>query len=132
MSKKRISTDKLAAEIEDAVVKYRDLTIAQMREATEYTASWLADEINWRAGQSFGGRKYCKSWHARKDPDTNKRTGYAMIVYSNKNGYRLAHLLEKGHKTVNGGFVSGVEHIAPAADEAVDVYIGFIKSKLMR
>lgn len=30
----------------------------------------------------------------------------------------LAHLLEKGHATIGGGFVGGREHIAPAADEA--------------
>lgn len=38
----------------------------------------------------------------------------------------LAHLLEKGHASIGGGFVPAYEHISPAADEAFDDFERFL------
>lgn len=42
----------------------------------------------------------------------------------------LAHLLEKGHASIGGGFVSGREHIAPAADEAFDNFEKYLEEAI--
>lgn len=42
----------------------------------------------------------------------------------------LAHLLEKGHATIGGGFVAGREHIAPAADDAFDKFETFLSEAI--
>lgn len=42
----------------------------------------------------------------------------------------LAHLLEKGHASIGGGFVAGREHIAPAADDAFDNFEMFLEQAI--
>lgn len=42
----------------------------------------------------------------------------------------LAHLLEKGHASIGGGFVAGREHIAPAADDTFDKFESFIEQAI--
>ena len=56
--------------------------------------------------------EYAKSWTVTKTKET--ANGMSVVVRS-RNKYQIAHLLENGHAKRNGGRVSAVPHIAPAA-----------------
>jgi Bacteriophage HK97-gp10, putative tail-component len=46
---------------------------------------------------------------------TRKKTPNGWVIH-NKTEYRLAHLLEHGHATVDGGRVPGTPHIRPVEE----------------
>lgn len=58
--------------------------------------------------------KYSKGWRQKVE---SERLGATLTVY-NATSYQLTHLLENGHASRNGGFVSGRPHIKPAQDKA--------------
>ena len=130
MTGKKINIDQLSMEIADIFDNYKDLTLEQVKSAVTKTAKETAKKINQNAAATFGGDKYKKSWRYKRDPDLKGRWKYSMVVYSSNGGYRIAHLLEKGHAKRNGGRVEGRPHIAPAADEAKDILIDAIYQEM--
>lgn len=58
--------------------------------------------------------KYAKGWKQKVETE---RIGSKLTVY-NSTSYQLTHLLENGHASRSGGFVSGRPHIKPAQDKA--------------
>ena len=61
-------------------------------------------------------RKYARTW--KMIAETNRLGSYTVTIVNEKN-WRLTHLLENGHHTRNGKFVSGTPHIAPAEEQAI-------------
>ena len=72
-----------------------------------------------KAGSPVGkGRKagkYRKGWAVRTEEE---RLSAESIVH-NRTDYQLAHLLEKGHATRNGGRTKAIPHIEPAEQKAI-------------
>ena len=59
--------------------------------------------------------KSAKSW-------ANKKDGGAYVIHSKAPHYRLAHLLEHGHKTRNGGRTRAFNYIAPVEKDAIEEF----------
>ena len=59
--------------------------------------------------------RYAKGWKQKIEADGVN--GTKLTVY-NADAYQLTHLLENGHASRGGGFVSGRPHIKPAQDKA--------------
>ena len=59
--------------------------------------------------------RYSKGWKQKVEKDGIN--GNKLTVY-NADAYQLTHLLENGHASRDGGFVSGRPHIKPAQDKA--------------
>lgn len=131
---KTVSIDALASEIDSIFAEFTELTNVQVQDAVMETANDMAKDISSRASGLFGGTgKYAKSWRAKEDAERITRLNVAAaVVYANANGYRLAHLLEKGHAKRGGGRVAGRPHIAPAEEAAKDTLVEKIKMKLGR
>lgn len=119
----KIKPDQLMSEITKILDEYQDATIGVMKKAVDKSAKEAVDSLKTDSPKRTGA--YAKSWTSKKDKQLNK-WAYAKIVY-NKKHYRLTHLLEKGHKTVNGGFVAARPHIAKVEQEAIDTLVKEIK-----
>ncbi len=103
----------LEAILEDIDIKATNALNKSVREGVKTGRQEVQANIQANALIRTGG--YANSWHYRVDKTGKKPEGH---VYSDKPG--LPHLLEKGHATIGGGFVPGVEHIASAAEKAFE------------
>ena len=111
-----INVDNLATEI----MRNLDLYLANTIEDVEYAVKLVARETaaELRETSPVGPTgDYAKSWSHRRNPDSRKDY-MSMVVYNKKPNYRRTHLLEKGHETVNGGWVDARPHIAQAEEKA--------------
>lgn len=130
---KTVSIDGMAAELSDILLKYAELTREQTETAILNTAKKLAKNIRIRAAGTFGGTgKYAKSWKAKLDPERATRLMPAAIVYADKPGRSLGHLLEKGHAKRGGGRVSGRPHIESATEAAKETLIAEVMKELSK
>ncbi len=132
----KIDVDRLSLEVMKTLDVYRDVTIDIMKEAVERTAEETVTEIRKNIESSgiedTGSPSYAKSWAKKRDNSLAGRYRYDMVVYSKAPKYRLAHLLEEGHASRNGGRVKAYPHVQPAADFAADRLIQHIKDGIER
>lgn len=118
-----IKADRLAQEIVKILDDYRDTTVDKMKEAVDKAAKQAVNELKTSSPKRTGA--YAKDWTAKKDRKANK-WAYGKVVY-NKKHYRLTHLLEKGHRKVNGGMVAARPHIAKVEEKAINTLVEGIK-----
>lgn len=71
--------------------------------------------------------KYAKGWTTKVEKG---RTWVSATVHGKSGTYQLAHLLEHGHATRNGGRVGGNTHIKPVETWAVDEVTEKLTEKL--
>ena len=93
--------------VREGVKKAVDETMDEMIRETRGTAQVRTGRYKRKISATVGENTmmtYSKVWHV-KNPD-----------------YRLAHLLDKGHALRNGGRYAGNQHIATAAEHAVETF----------
>lgn len=91
--------------VREGVKKAVDETMDEMVRETRSTAQSRTGRYKRKISATVGENtlmKYSKVWHV-KNPD-----------------YRLAHLLDKGHKLRNGRRYEGNQHVAKAEQHAVE------------
>ena len=123
----KIAADQLAKVIAETLEEYRDATYVNMENAVDKVASDTVSNLKATSPRRTG--KYAKSWAHRVDRG-KKAWAYRRIVYSKDPHYRLTHLLEHGHKKVNGGMVAARPHIAKVEQEAIDELVKEIKQSI--
>ncbi len=123
---KGIKIGNLAKAVEKELGDYGILVGMQMQKVTEQIGEETAERITETAPRKTG--KYAKTWVS--DTNGNGRTSHSVVVHAEAPGYRLAHLLEKGHQKRNGGRTRAMPHIAPAEQEAADKIVKELRKRL--
>lgn len=125
MSNKKVKVDDLSNVILEYLENFKDVTEEAAEKGLSETATTALQQLR-NAHPSGSGEygswdEYNKSWKVLK----LKRDKKAVI--HNEKHYRLTHLLEKGHATVDGGRTRAFQHIAPVADKCDDELLQNIK-----
>ncbi len=111
-----IKADDLAKTVSQVLKEYEGATIETMKKAVDKTSKQAVRDLKASSPKRTGA--YSRDWASKKRKNTNE-WAYAKTVY-NKTHYRVTHLLEKGHRKVNGGMVAARPHIAKVEQEAVN------------
>lgn len=117
------SVDAFASTLDSIFGEIKDASDDALTDALKTGAATSAKE--WRAEAPVRTGKYKKSVRYRMDSTGDKPQA---TVYSTMPG--LPHLLEKGHARIGGGYVAGIEHIAPAAEDGFDEAFSKLQSNL--
>ena len=103
----------LDKQIMDALREYTTEVTEGIEEAIEDVAKEAKKK--WRDMAPKRTGDYRRSLRLSKDRTSYK---FKITVHAGKPHYRLTHLLEDGHRTKNGGFVSARPHIRQIEDWA--------------
>lgn len=116
-----IRPDELAAAINEALAEYSDVIDDVVEAATKKIAKEGAKKAQQEASEAgFGGSgEYIANWTYRTKAAKRKPAG---TIYNKPPTYRLTHLLEYGHATVNGGRTRAFPHIKKAEEWAKTNY----------
>ena len=115
MSTTKISVDRLADAVNDALEEYSKLADETMRKAVTDAGKTVRNSIKERAPVKSG--KYAKSWSVK---NTKMNAHVLEVTVYSRNRYQLAHLLEHGHAKRNGGRTRAQVHIAPAEEKGIE------------
>lgn len=128
----KITSDKLADTLREAMEQYAGTVTEIVNKQAEETAKWSAEEL--KKGGPYKERtgKYTKDWDSKiREKRISKITGEVSYSVYNKKHYQLTHLLEKGHVKRNGsGRVRAFEHIAPIEKQAEERYTQKISEEI--
>lgn len=112
---KKISLDRLAGEIANAITEYTEDVSEAIADKVDETAKEMCEDIKADAKRLFpkGTGAYAKGF---KVTDRSSQGRVTKVVW-NKAEYRLVHLLEHGHAKATGGRVDGRPHMGPASEK---------------
>ena len=119
-------TYEIGRAVEKVLAEYKDATVETMKKAIDKTSKQAVRDLKADSPKRTGA--YAKSWASKVDKKTSV-LAYEKIVF-NKKHYRLTHLLEKGHRKVNGGFVAARPHIAKVEQDAVKTLVKEIEKNV--
>jgi len=133
MSNKKISVDELSNVVLEYLENFKDVTEEACKSGVLTTAEEAVKELRSAhpagSGKYGSWDKYDKGWTKRASTMKTKEKGILAVIY-NKDHYRLTHLLEKGHATVNGGRTQAFPHIAPVEQKCEESLIKNIKKNI--
>lgn len=107
-------SDDLSKAIMTELTNYSEKISKDLDTLASETAKEAAAELRQTSPKGRTGN-YAKSWAAKK-------TAEGEYTVHNKKYYFLAHLIEKGHVTRNGGRTNGRRHIKPVEEKAVEKF----------
>ena len=119
----KVKANAMAKEIAKTLKEYEGVTVDNMKNAVDKAAKKAVKDLKSTSPNRTGA--YSKSWAAKRTKQSNA-WAYEKTVF-NKKHYRLTHLLEKGHRKVNGGMVAARPHIAKVEQEVIDDLVKEIK-----
>lgn len=119
-----IEADRFGATMQQILGELADQVNQGSGRAVRKAAQKGRKETKANAPELTGGYKEGWTYRVKNTPE-----GWSAEV-GNKKKPGLAHLLEKGHARVGGGRVSGIEHIAPAADKAFEELIEQVNAEV--
>lgn len=126
-SNRKISIDQLADVIDEELTHYHQDVIVKVKKSTRKAMRGMVKETK---AQSFiqDTGKYREAIASRVlNESVNALT---MQWYVKTPHYRLSHLLEHGHATVNGGRTVAYGFIGKAADTAEELYLKEVEEAL--
>lgn len=115
MSTTKISVDRLADAVNDALEEYSKLADETMRKAVTDAGKTVRNSI--KEGAPVKSGKYAKSWSVK---NTKMNSHVLEVTVYSRNRYQLAHLLEHGHAKRSGGRTRAQVHIAPAEEKGIE------------
>lgn len=119
-----MKVDDLSKAVMDTLEEYRDVTVDKMKQAIDKVSKEAVKELKSDSPKRTGA--YAQSWTS-KSVKMPTKWSYEKTVF-NKKHYRITHLLEKGHRKVNGGFVAARPHIAKVEEKAIEDLVKEIKN----
>ena len=124
---KTIDIDGLALEIAATLSDYTTDVQETIESDVALVAKATKEELKNTSPRLTGN--YAKGWTVKKVQSTAGRVSYRVY---NKNAPHLTHLLEYGHKKVNGGMVRAIPHIDPANRKAQTSLLAKIKETIQK
>ena len=112
--------DGISEAVRDILAHYDEEIVSGTKEIQKDIASEAVAElkvVSPKRKSPMGGT-YAKNWRRTEE---SERRRFKSIVHNEKR-YRLTHLLEFGHKAVNGDDVPAYPHIANVAERFGDKY----------
>ena len=118
-SRMTITSSEVSAAIKEQLNNYREDVTQVVREAVTETLQDGLREIGPTGQYQDRSGKYRQSFRV----ETTITPVYAGgTLYANEDGYRLAHLLEYGHKTRNGGRTRAFPHWRPVEKKMTNTF----------
>ena len=129
-----IKPDDLSDEITAILNAYADDVSDIVKLGVDEIAEQTVAEIQANARAAFpdGSGEYAKTWTSKANRTATKRGKYGRILYAKGSGGSIAHLLEHGHARVDGGYVQGRPHIAPAEKHAEERFPQLLRDNLTK
>lgn len=111
--------------VQKCLNEYGDECTEALTEVVPKAAKDAAKRLKQASPKKTG--KYAKGWTTKVETG---RTWVSATVHGKSGTYQLAHLLEHGHATRNGGRVGGKTHIKPVEEWAVEEVADKLVEKL--
>ena len=122
----KVTAENFSEQVEALLDKYAEEVTLTVKDVIKAAAKQGANLVKSNASVFGGSGKYKRGWTSKVEEDRLSTTG---IIY-NRSTPGLPHLLEHGHAKRGGGRVPGVEHIAPAERDAIEIVQKELESRL--
>lgn len=128
-----IEVDRVAAEIVKTLQEYKNAVNVDVEKVADKIGKAAAKKVkaNARTAGFRGTGDYIKAI-GYKRLKGESALYHGRIVYAKAPHYRLTHLLEYGHATVNGGRTRAFPHWEEPEREAVDLFERELKGEIER
>lgn len=122
----KVTAENFSEQVEALLEKYSEEVTLTVKDVIKAAAKQGAKLVKSNASVFGGSGEYKRGWTSKVEEDRLSTTG---IIY-NRSQPGLPHLLEHGHAKRGGGRVPGVEHIAPAERQAIEIVQKELESRL--